>query len=94
VILTLLGITIINFILVLISPAAGPVRGGAALRLLSVLHPANEATTAWLQALTVGLSARHLRRGGPLLRSLSHAVFPIYVLHFPSPSWISPWQRS
>jgi hypothetical protein len=51
---------------------------------LSMLHSASEAATAWLWALTaLGLSARYLRRGGPLLRYLSRAVFPIYVLHFP-----------
>ena len=51
---------------------------------LSMLHSASEAATAWLWTLTVlGLSARYLRRGGPLLRSLGRAVFPIYVLHVP-----------
>ncbi|TNC60302.1 acyltransferase family protein [Rubellimicrobium roseum] len=51
---------------------------------LSMLHSASEAATAWLWALTaLGLSARYLRRGGPLLRPLSRAVFPVYVLHFP-----------
>ena len=49
-----------------------------------MLHSASEAATAWLWALAaLGLSARYLRRGGPLLRLLSRAVFPIYVLHFP-----------
>ena len=50
----------------------------------SMLHSASEAATAWLWALTaLGLLARYLRRGGPLLRPLSRAVFPVYVLHFP-----------
>jgi hypothetical protein len=49
-----------------------------------MLHPASEAATAWLWALTaLGLSARYLRRGGPLLCQLSRAVFPIYVLQLP-----------
>ena len=51
---------------------------------LSMLHSASEAATAWLWALALlGLSARFLRQGGPVLRALSRAVFPIYVLHFP-----------
>lgn len=55
-----------------------------AYELLSVLHSATEAATAWLWALTaLGLCARYLRRPAPLLGTLGRAVFPIYVLHFP-----------
>ncbi len=51
---------------------------------LSMLHSATEAATAWLWALALlGLSARYLHQGGPFLKALSRAVFPIYVLHFP-----------
>lgn len=51
---------------------------------LSVMHSASEAATAWLWALTaLGLCARYLRKGGPALETLSRAVFPVYVLHFP-----------
>ncbi len=37
---------------------------------------------AWSLA-ALGLAARYLRRGGPVLDRLSRAVFPVYVLHFP-----------
>lgn len=61
-----------------------PAGVAAAYEPLSMLHSASEAATAWLWALTaLGLSARYLRQGGPALKALSRAVFPIYVLHFP-----------
>ena len=43
-----------------------------------------EGLNAWAFALAaMGACARWLRRDGPVLRSLSAATFPVYVLHFP-----------
>jgi hypothetical protein len=43
-----------------------------------------EGLDAWAWCLTaLGLAARYLNQDGPWLRTLSPAVFPIYVFHFP-----------
>lgn len=41
-------------------------------------------TNRWLWVLALlGLGSRFLNSGGPMLRYLSQAAFPIYILHFP-----------
>ncbi|SMX25813.1 acyltransferase family protein [Boseongicola aestuarii] len=43
-----------------------------------------EALTAWFWCLAaLGLAARYLTKGTPLLDEFNRAVFPFYVLHFP-----------
>lgn len=55
---------------------------------LTLAMSAAEGLAAWAWALAaLGLAGRYLTRGGPVLRALSPAVFPVYVLHFPVTLW-------
>ncbi|MEM1384689.1 MAG: acyltransferase family protein [Pseudomonadota bacterium] len=50
----------------------------------AVAQTAVEGLNAWAWFLAaLGLAARYLNQDGPWLRTLSPAVFPVYVLHFP-----------